>query len=45
MKQTCFSYFWCGFKIKTSDMHEYVMNNQEHIRTIKNIQTYAMEFK
>ena len=26
-----FSYFWCGFKIKSSDMHEHVMNNQEQI--------------
>ena len=26
-------------------MHEHVMNNQEHIRTIKNIQTYSREFK
>ena len=24
-------------------MHEQVMNNQEHIRTIKNIQTYSMK--
>ena len=24
-------------------MHEHVMNNQEHIRTIKNIQTYSRE--
>ena len=29
IKQT---YFWCGFKIKTSDMHEHVMNNQEHVK-------------
>ena len=27
-----FSYFWYGFKIKTSDMHEHVMNNQEHVK-------------
>ena len=26
-------------------MYEHVMNNQEHIRTIKNIQTYSKEFK
>ena len=26
-------------------MHEHVMNNQEHIRTFKNIQTYSKEFK
>ena len=26
-------------------MHEHVMNNQEHIRTIKNIQTCSKEFK
>ena len=32
IKQTCFSYFWCGFKIKTSDMHEHVMNNEEHVK-------------
>ena len=45
MKQTCFSYFLCGFKIKSSGMHEHVMNNQEHVkntweqfRTFKNIQ-------
>ena len=24
-------------------MHEHVMNNQENIRTIKNIQTYSMK--
>ena len=28
-KQT---YFLYGFKIKTSDMHEYMMNNQEHVK-------------
>ena len=48
MKQTCFSYFLYGFKIKTSVMHE--RNEQprtceEHIRTIKNIQTHSREFK
>ena len=32
MKQTHFSYFLCGFKIKTSVMYEYVMNNQEHVK-------------
>ena len=26
-------------------MHEHVMNNQEHIRTFKNIQTYSKELK
>ena len=45
MKQTCFSYFLCGFKIKSSVMHKHVMNNQEymkntyeHLRTFKHIQ-------
>ena len=43
MKQTCFSYFLCRFKIKVSAMHEHVMNNQEHyayehLRTFKHIQ-------
>ena len=45
MKQTCFTYFFCGFKIKASVMHEQVMNNQEyvknayeHLRTFKHIQ-------
>ena len=45
MKQTCFSYFGCGFKIKTSVMYEHVMNNQEdvknayeNLRTFKHIQ-------
>ena len=32
IKQICFSYFLCGFKIKTSVMHEHVMNNQEHMK-------------
>ena len=32
MKLTCFSYFGCGFKIKASVIHEYVMNNQEHVK-------------
>ena len=26
-----FFIFWCGFKIKTSVMHEQVMNKQEHM--------------
>ena len=26
-------------------MHEHVINNQEHIRTFKNIQTYSKELK
>ena len=34
IKQTCFSYFLCGSKIKFSDMHEHVMNNQEHVKNI-----------
>ena len=45
MKLICFSYFLCGFKIKTSVMQEHVMNNQEHVknayehlRTFKHIQ-------
>ena len=48
MKLTSFSYFGCRFKIKTSVMHEHVMNNQEPVkstneylrisRTFKNIQ-------
>ena len=40
-----FFIFLCGFKIKTSVMHEHVMKNQEHmkntyehLRTLKNIQ-------
>ena len=37
--------FLCGFKIEVSVMHEHVMNNQEHIRTFKNIQTYSKELK
>ena len=32
MKLICFSYFGYGFKIKTSVMHEHVMNNQEHVK-------------
>ena len=42
MKQTCFSYFLCGFKIKDSVMHEYVMNNQEHV---KNAYEHLKTFK
>jgi len=34
MKQTCFSYFWCEFKIKTNVMHKHVKNNQEHMKNI-----------
>ena len=49
MKQTCFSYFWCGFKIKTSvyawTCDEKPRTREEHIRTFKNIQTYSGEFK
>ena len=47
MKQTCFSYFWCGFKIKTSvyawTCDEQLRTCDEHIKTIKNIQTYSMK--
>ena len=44
-----FSYFWCGFKIKSSD-NAWTCDKQprtceENIRAIKNIQTYLMEFK
>ena len=28
-----FSSFLCGFKIKTSIMHEHVKNNQEHVKS------------
>ena len=56
MKQTCFSYFLCGFKIKTSvyartcdeqlrTCEEYIRTCEEYIRTFKNIQTYSREFK
>ena len=42
MKQTCFSYFWCGFKIKTSiyawTCDEQSRTYEEHIRTFKHIQ-------
>ena len=42
MKQTCFSYFWCGFKIKTS-VYAWICDEQprtceEYIRTFKHIQ-------
>ena len=49
MKLTCFSYFLCGFKIKTSvyawTCDEQPRTCEEHIRTFKNIQTYSREFK
>ena len=49
MKQTCFSYFWCGFNIKTIvyawTCDEQSRTCEEHIRTIKNIQTYSRRFK
>ena len=42
IKQTCFSYFWCGFKIKTSvyawTCDEQSRTCEEHIRTFKHIQ-------
>ena len=49
IKQTCFSYFWCGFKIKTS-VYAWTCDKQpriceEHIRTFKNIQAYSRQFK
>ena len=31
-KANMFFIFLCVFKIKTSVMHEYVMNNQEHVK-------------
>ena len=42
MKQTCFSYFWCGFKIKTS-VYAWACDEQprtceEQLRTFKHIQ-------
>ena len=47
MKQTCFSYFWCGFKNKTSvyawTCDEQPRTCEEHIRTFKNIQIYSMK--
>ena len=42
MKQTCLSYFWCGFKIETSvyawTCNEQLRTYEEKIRTFKNIQ-------
>ena len=42
IKQTCFSYFWCGFKIKTSvyawTCDEQSRTCEERIRTFKHIQ-------
>ena len=42
MKQTCFSYFWCGFKIKTSvyawTYDEQPRTCEEQLRTFKHIQ-------
>ena len=41
MKLICFSYFGYEFKIKTSIMHEHVMNNQEQVNNfMNNIQAY-----
>ena len=41
IKQTCFSYFWCEFKIKTSvyasTCDEQSRTYEEHIRTFKRI--------
>ena len=42
MKQICFSYFWCGFKIKTS-VYAWICDEQprtceEQLRTFKHIQ-------
>ena len=42
MKQTCFSYFWCGFEIKTS-VYAWKCDEQsrtcgKYIRTFKHIQ-------
>ena len=49
MKQTYFSYFLCGFKIKTSiyagTYDEQPRTYEEYIRTFKNIQTYSRDFK
>ena len=44
-----FSYFWYGFRIKTS-VYAWTYDEQprtckEHIRTIKSIQIYSREFK
>ena len=42
MKQTCFSYFWCGFKIKTNvyawTCDEQPRTCEEQLRTFKHIQ-------
>ena len=42
MKQTCLSYFWCGFKIETSvyawTCNEQLRTYKEQIRTFKHIQ-------
>ena len=42
MKQTCFSYFLCGFKIKTSiyawTCDEKIRTCKEQLRTFKHIQ-------
>ena len=32
MKLTCFLYFGYEFKIKSSIMHEHVINNKEHVK-------------
>ena len=32
LNKQVFSYFLYGFKIKSSDMHEHVMNNQNHVK-------------
>ena len=49
MKQTYFSYFLYGFKIKTNvyawTYDEQSRTCEEHIRTFKNIQTYLRKFK
>ena len=49
IRQTCFSYFWCAFKIKTSvyawKCEEQPRTYEERIRTFKNIQIYSREFK
>ena len=41
-KQIYFPYFLCGFKIKTSFIHEHVINNQEHM---KNAYEHLRTFK
>ena len=42
MKQTCFSYFLCGFKIKTSiyawTCDEKIRTCEEQLRTFKHVQ-------